>query len=130
MDKIEIKYNKLVAWAKTPEYDTKYSSGCDLALAIREEIILYPHEVQNLPTGISLEIPAGYEGQIRSRSGMARKGIVVANAPGTIDAEHAEEIKILLLNVTDKPIKILPEQKVAQIVFAPIVRASFSDTLK
>lgn len=126
MDKIDIKFNKLVDWAKIPEYDAKHSSGCDLALALKEEIILYPHEVQSLPTGIALEIPVGYEGQIRSRSGMARKGIVVANSPGTIDAEHSEEIKVLLLNITDKPIKILPEQKVAQIVFAPVVRANFT----
>ena len=127
MNKIEVKFSKLVEWARIPEYDTKYSSGCDLALALREEITLYPHEVQYIPTGISLEIPDGYEGQIRSRSGMARKGIVVANAPGSIDADHSEEIRVLLLNVTDKPIKILPEQKVAQIVFAPIVRADFFD---
>ena len=126
MDKIEVKFTKLVDWAKIPEYDTKYSSGCDLALALRDEIILFPNEVKSFSTGVVLEIPAGYEGQIRSRTGMARKGIVVANAPGTIDAEHSEEIKVLLLNVTDKPVKILPEQKVAQIVFSAIVRANIT----
>ena len=126
INNIDIKFTKLMDWVKIPEYDTKHSSGCDLALALRKEVVLYPNEVQSFPTGIVLEIPAGYEGQIRSRSGMARKGIVVANAPGTIDAEYPEEIKILLLNVTDKPIKILPEQKVAQIIFAPIAKANFT----
>ena len=60
---------------------------------------------------------------------MAGKGIVVANAPGTIDSDHNGEVKILLLNVTDKPIRVLPGQKVAQIVFAPVVQASFSSDI-
>jgi dUTP pyrophosphatase len=125
MDKIEVKFKNIIEGAQIPEYDTKYSSGCDLAISLNHEIILYPYEVQSLPTGIAVEIPAGFEGQIRSRSGMARKGIIVANAPGTVESGYTEEIKILLLNTTDKPIKILPGQKVAQIVFAPIVRAEF-----
>ncbi|MDR1616609.1 MAG: dUTP diphosphatase [Syntrophomonadaceae bacterium] len=125
MDKIEVKFKSIIEGAQIPEYDTKHSSGCDLALSLNHEIILYPCEVQSLPNGIAVEIPAGFEGQIRSRSGMARKGIVVANAPGTVESGYTEEIKILLLNTTDKPIKILPGQKVAQIVFVPIVRAEF-----
>jgi dUTP pyrophosphatase len=58
---------------------------------------------------------------------MARKGIVVANAPGTVDAEHVGELSVLLLNVTDKPVKILPGQKVAQMVFSPVVKAQFKE---
>ena len=127
MDKIEIKYYKTVEWAKAPEYDTRGAAGCDLAVSLRDEAVLYPREIKSLPTGIALKIPDGYEGQIRSRAGMARKGIVVANAPATIDSEHDDEIKVLLLNITDKPIKILPEQKVAQIVFGPVVQAVFAE---
>ncbi len=127
MERIEVKFTKLVEWAKVPEYETKKSSGCDIALSIREEFVLYPREIHSLPTGIAIQVPLGFEGQIRSRSGMARKGIIVANTPGTIDAEHTEEIKILLVNITDKPIKVFPDQKVAQIVFAPIVKADFVD---
>ncbi|HZK43562.1 MAG TPA: dUTP diphosphatase [Syntrophomonadaceae bacterium] len=125
MDKVEIQFKRLVEWAKIPEYDTKHAAGCDVSIAIRDEMVLYPHEVKSLSTGFAIKIPQGYEAQIRSRSGMARKGLVVANSPGTIDSEHIGEIKVLLLNVTDKPIKILPDQKVAQMVFSPVVKVEF-----
>ncbi len=127
MEKLEVGFSKMVDWAKIPDYDTKGAAGCDISVALQDEIVLYPHEVKSLPTGFALRIPAGYEAQIRSRAGMARKGIVVANAPGTIDAEHIGELTVLLLNVTEKPIKILPGQKVAQMVFAPIVKAQFNE---
>lgn len=125
LDKVEIQFKRLVEWAKIPEYDTKHAAGCDVSIAIRDEMVLYPHEVKSLSTGFAIKIPQGYEAQIRSRSGMARKGLVVANSPGTIDSEHIGEIKVLLLNVTDKPIKILPDQKVAQMVFSPVVKVEF-----
>ncbi len=126
MNAIDVELIKIVDWAKIPEYETRGAAGCDLAVAIQEEIILYPDEVKSLPTGIAIKIPLGYEAQIRSRAGMAGKGIVVANAPGTIDSDHIGEIKILLLNVSAKPVRILPGQKVAQMVFAPVVQAKFS----
>ncbi|HBK52521.1 dUTP diphosphatase [Syntrophomonas wolfei] len=129
MTAINVKFKKLVDWAKIPEYETRGAAGCDLAVAIQEEIILYPSEIRILPTGLAMMIPPGYEAQIRSRAGMAGKGIVVANAPGTIDSDHNGEVKILLLNVTDKPIRVLPGQKVAQIVFAPVVQAIFSSDI-
>ncbi len=125
MDKVEVQFKKIVEWAQIPEYETKHAAGCDIRVAIQEEIILYPREVKSLSTGFAIKIPQGYEAQIRSRAGMARKGIVVANSPGTIDAEHTGEIKVLLLNVTDKPIRILPDQKVAQMVFSPVIKAQF-----
>ena len=94
-------------------------------LGNQEEIVLYPNEVRSFPIGLAIMIPSGYEGQIRSRAGMAGKGIIVANAPATIDGDHNGEIKVMLLNVTDKPLKILPGQKVAQMVFGPVVQAVF-----
>lgn len=126
MTAINVELIKLLDWAKIPEYETHGAAGCDLAVAIQEEIILYPNEVKSMPTGLAMIIPPGYEAQIRSRAGMTGKGIIVANAPGTIDSDHRGEIKILLLNISDKPIRILPDQKVAQIVFAPVVQANFS----
>ncbi len=125
MEDIEVKFKKLVSWAKLPEYETRGAVGCDISIAIQEELVLYPNEVKSLPTGFAMMLPEGYEAQIRSRAGMAKKGIVVANAPGTIDSEHVGEVKILLLNVTDKPIRILPGQKVAQMVLAPVVQGHF-----
>lgn len=127
MEKIDVKFKKLVSWAKLPEYDTRGAAGCDVSLALRDETVLYPNEVKSFPAGFAMEIPNGYEAQIRSRAGMAKKGIVVANSPGTIDSEHNGEVKVLLLNVTDKPIRIIPGQKVAQMVFASVVQAEFSE---
>lgn len=125
MNKIDVKFKKLVSWAHLPEYETRGAVGCDISLANQDEIILYPQEVRSLPTGFAMMIPSGYEAQIRSRAGMAGKGLVVANAPATIGSEHIGEIKVLLLNVTDKPIRVLPGQKVAQMVFGPVVQAQF-----
>jgi len=125
LDKIQVKFKKLVSWAHLPEYETRGAVGCDICLANQDEIILYPNEVRSLATGFAMMIPSGFEAEIRSRAGMAGKGIIVANAPATIDGEHVGEIKVMLLNVTDKPIRILPGQKVAQMVFGPVVQATF-----
>ncbi|PKM76229.1 MAG: dUTP diphosphatase [Firmicutes bacterium HGW-Firmicutes-15] len=127
MEKIEVKFKKLVSWAHLPEYETRGAAGCDISVAYQEEIVLYPNEVRSFGAGFAMMIPAGYEAQIRSRAGMAGKGIVVANAPATIDGDHIGEIKILLLNVTDKPVRILPGQKVAQMVFSPVLQALFKE---
>lgn len=125
MNRIEVNFKKLVEWARIPEYETRGAAGCDISLAIREELVLYPNEVKSFPCGFAIKIPQGYEAQIRSRAGMARKGIVVANAPATIDAEHTGEISVLLLNVSDKPLRIFPGQKVAQMVFSPVSKVEF-----
>lgn len=125
MEKIGVKFKKLAAWANMPEYETRGAAGCDISLGNQEEIVLYPNEVRSFPIGLAIMIPSGYEGQIRSRAGMAGKGLIVANAPATIDGDHNGEIKVMLLNVTDKPVKILPGQKVAQMVFGPVVQAVF-----
>ncbi len=127
MEKIGVKVNKLVPWAKLPEYETKRAAGCDISIALLEETVLYPNEVKALPTGFAIKIPDGYEAQIRSRTGMTKKGIVVANAPGTLSSEHVGEVKVLLLNVTEKPVRILPGQKVAQMVFSPVFQAEFTE---
>ncbi len=125
MEKIDVKFRKLEAGAQIPEYETASAAGCDIGLPLRGDIVLYPHEVKNIPVGFAVKIPDGYEGQIRSRAGMARKGIVVANAPGTIDSDHTAELHLLLLNVGDKPVRLSPGQKVAQMVFSPVVHADF-----
>ncbi len=127
METIKVKFRKTIPWAEIPAYETRGAAGCDIATANRDEIILYPHEIRSISTGFAVMIPSGYEAQIRSRAGMARKGIIVANAPATLDSEHNNEINVMLLNVTDKPVKILPGQKVAQMVFAPIVQAKFEE---
>jgi len=125
LEKIEVQFKKLLNYAKLPEYETKGAVGCDIGLVLGDEEVLYPHEVKSFPTGFAIKIPDGFEAQIRNRAGMARKGLVVANSPATIDSDHIGEVQVLLLNVTNKPMRIIPGQKVAQLVFSPVVKAEF-----
>ncbi len=108
-----------------PFYGTPYSSGCDIAVAISQPVNVRPMERALLPTGIRLEIPAGYEAQIRLRSGKSLNGLILPNAPATIDADYRGEIKLICANVGIEPILIQPGEKIAQLVFAPVVHANF-----
>ena len=100
-------------------YATEASSGIDLAAAIDSDVILKPLERTLIPTGISLEIPVGFEAQVRSRSGLAIKsGIFTLNSPGTIDADYRGEIKIILANISNQDFLIKRGQRLAQMVFA------------
>ena len=87
-----------------PEYETLYSAGMDLRANIDEAIVLNPLERTLAPTGLFIELPVGYEAQIRPRSGLAIKhGISLVNAPGTIDADYRGEIKVILVNLSNSP---------------------------
>lgn len=102
-----------------PAYQTSQSAGMDLRANLQEAITLAPLGRALVPTGLFLEIPAGYEAQVRPRSGLALKhGITVLNSPGTIDADYRGEIKVLLVNLSDQPFRIENGERVAQIVFA------------
>lgn len=112
---------------KTPEYATSLSSGFDLVAAIGKPIQVEPGTVVKVPTGIKVSIPVGYELQIRSRSGMTfRHGLIVANAPGTIDADYCDhEIGLLMTVIGSEPSIMEPGMKVAQAVLCPVVQAKF-----
>lgn len=101
-----------------PEYATIGSAGMDLRAFTEEPIYLEPNKVTKIPTGIYIELPQGYEAQIRSRSGIAFKGIIMANGIGTIDSDYRGEVGILLLNTTDKRFKIQNGDRIAQMVIA------------
>lgn len=102
-----------------PQYATPQSAGVDLRADIDSEIILPPLERTIVPTGLYLEIPAGYEAQVRPRSGLAaKKGVTVLNAPGTIDADYRGEVGVILVNLSQEPFTIVPGERVAQMVFA------------
>ena len=104
-----------------PQYATDGSSGMDLRANIPEQIILKPMERILIPTGLFLEIPLGYEAQIRPRSGLAvNKGLTCLNTPGTIDSDYRGEIKVLLINLSNEQQKILLGERVAQMVFVKI----------
>ena len=102
-----------------PQYETAHAAGMDLRAAITEEIILKPLQRLLVPTGLFIELPIGYEAQIRPRSGLAYKhGISIVNSPGTIDADYRGEIKVLLVNLSDTDFKIVNGDRIAQMVVA------------
>ena len=102
-----------------PQYATPQSAGVDLRANTETDIVLGPLERTIVPTGLFLEIPAGYEAQVRPRSGLAaKKGVTVLNAPGTIDADYRGEIGVILVNLSNEAFTIVPGERVAQMVFA------------
>ena len=110
-----------------PSYETPGSAGMDLRAAIAEDtpLEIAPGGRFAVPTGLVMEIPQGFEGQVRPRSGLAiRHGITVLNSPGTIDADYRGEVKVLLVNLSAEPFIIRRGERVAQIVFAPVTRAN------
>jgi dUTP pyrophosphatase len=117
---IKVKFKKLQD-TLTPEYQTSDASGLDLHSA--ENTIIKPGTFQMVGTGIVIEIPKGLESQVRPRSGLAAKyGIGILNSPGTIDADYRGEIKVILFNFSKKPFKINKGDRIAQLVFAKVLR--------
>lgn len=102
-----------------PEYQTPLSAGLDIRANLTESITLSPLERAMVPTGLFVELPEGYEMQIRPRSGLAAKhGITVLNSPGTIDADYRGEIKVILVNLSNTPFTIEPGERIAQMIVA------------
>ena len=102
-----------------PSYATPLSAGMDLRASMEQSITLAPLERALVPTGLFVELPEGYEMQIRPRSGLASKhGITVLNSPGTIDADYRGEIKVILVNLSNNPFEIVPGERIAQAVVA------------
>ena len=107
-----------------PAYQTPSSAGMDLHAALEAAIVLEPGQRQLIPTGLRLEIPIGYEGQVRPRSGLAlKRGLTVLNSPGTIDADYRGEVGVILINLSSQVQRVEPGERIAQLVFAPVVRA-------
>jgi dUTP diphosphatase len=118
-----------------PAYQTSGSAGLDLCAALSEPVVLAPGQHRLFPTGICVEIPDGFEGQVRPRSGLAlRHGITVLNSPGTVDSDYRGELGVVLINHGPTPVEIKPLDRVAQLVIAPVVKvqldvvATLSDT--
>ena len=102
-----------------PAYATPLSAGVDLKANLTEPVTLQPLQRTLVPTGLYIALPAGYEAQVRPRSGLAAKhGITVLNTPGTIDADYRGEIKVILVNLSDTPFEIVPGERIAQMVIA------------
>jgi dUTP pyrophosphatase len=123
---INLKYLENGAGLPLPFYATAQSAGADLYAAIDAEITLKPLERTLVPCGFSLELPEGFEAQIRPRSGLAFKnGVTVLNTPGTIDADYRGEIKILLVNLSNEDFKINRADRIAQMIIAPVTQGNF-----
>lgn len=104
-----------------PEHATALSAGVDLLAAVSEDLILTPGARALVPTGLSIELPAGYEAQVRPRSGLANKhGVTVLNSPGTIDADYRGEVCVILINHGTEPFTIQRAMRIAQMVVAPV----------
>ena len=111
-----------------PAYASAGAAGMDVLAALDAPIQLMPGKRAAVPTGLSLAIPAGYEVQVRPRSGLALKqGLTVANAPGTIDSDYRGELKVLLINLGDRPVEIQRGMRIAQLVVAPVVQGVWNE---
>lgn len=112
-----------------PAYQTPESAGVDLGADVAETIILRRFERRLVPTGMAIELPPGYEAQVRPRSGLALKhGIAMVNAPGTIDADYRGEIGVILINLGNDDFVIRRGDRIAQMVVAPVTRAEICET--
>ena len=102
-----------------PAYATPQSAGVDLRASMEQPVMLQPLQRAMIPTGLYIALPAGYEAQVRPRSGLAAKhGITVLNTPGTIDADYRGEIRVILVNLSDQPFEVVPGERIAQMVIA------------
>jgi dUTP pyrophosphatase len=127
-----IKKNKMVVKVinhsnnALPAYETALSAGMDVRASLNETITIKPFERKLIPTGLFLEIEPGYECQVRPRSGLAlKKGITVLNSPGTIDADYRGEVGVVLVNVSNEDVHIETGERIAQLVFAPVIQAKW-----
>lgn len=130
MEKINLKIKRLSDKfndIELPGYTTEGSSGMDIRAAVEEELVISPGKVALVPTNLSVEIPFGYEIQVRPRSGLAAKhSIGVLNSPGTIDSDYRGEVKIILMNFGNENFVIKRGERIAQLVIAKVYKAEIS----
>jgi dUTP pyrophosphatase len=111
-----------------PRYATEGAAGLDLCAAVVEELVLAPGARALVPTGLGLAIPAGFEGQVRARSGLAlRHGLVLPNAPGTIDSDYRGELQVILWNAGAEPFVVRRGERIAQLIVTPVSRVEWRE---
>ena len=112
-----------------PAYETAHAAGVDLLAAVESDLTLAPGARALVPTGLAIALPAGYEAQVRPRSGLAaRDGVTVLNAPGTIDADYRGEVKVVLANLGSAPFTVTRGMRIAQMVVAPVAHLAWAET--
>jgi dUTP pyrophosphatase len=114
---------------RLPEYETEGAAGMDLRAFLAENISIPPLGRAKIPTGLRIEIPEGFEGQVRPRSGLAYKfGVTVLNAPGTIDSDYRGDVDVILVNLGAEVFVVKDGDRIAQLLIAPVLRAGLTET--
>lgn len=127
MSSVDVQVKLLRDTAQLPVYMTELAAGMDLFACLDESQQLLPGQRILVPTGIALAIPAGYEGQVRPRSGLAiKKGLTLVNTPGTIDADYRGEVKIVMINHGQELVTITDGDRIAQLIIAPVLQAKLT----
>jgi dUTP pyrophosphatase len=112
-----------------PRYETSGAAGMDLKAFIDADVTIPPLGRAKIPTGLFIEVPAGYEAQVRPRSGLAaRHGITILNAPGTVDSDYRGELEVILVNLGAEPFTLKNGDRIAQMVISPVIRVSLCET--
>ncbi len=131
MSAVTVKFQRHADDVVLPDYATPGAAGMDIAAHLDTAVTLAPFARAAIATGFSMQLPSGYEAQIRPRSGLALKhGVTVANAPGTIDSDYRGEVAVILINLSQQDFTITPGMRIAQMVIAPATHCRFEDTLK
>jgi dUTP pyrophosphatase len=123
-----VKIKKINQNAFLPEYKTLYSSGADLYACIDNKLTVKNMEIMLIPTGISIELPPGFEAQVRPRSGLAARGIILPNSPGTIDSDYRGEIKVIVMNLSGTDFTINRHDRIAQLIIQKVEKAEFTES--
>jgi len=125
---LELKQLEHAKGLPLPAYQSDLAAGLDLVAAVEAPLQLAPGERALVPTGLAMALPAGFEAQVRPRSGLAAKhGVTVLNTPGTIDADYRGEVKVILINLGDAPFDITRGERIAQMVIAPVLQAVIAE---
>jgi dUTP pyrophosphatase len=125
---VEVRVVKKNPGARIPRYESAGAAGADIRACLEEPLRIAPLRRARIPTGLVLEIPRGYEAQIRPRSGLAdRAGLTVLNSPGTIDSDYRGELEIILINLGSGPFTVNDGDRIAQMVIAPVVQAVMTE---
>ena len=131
MSAVTVKFQRHADDVVLPDYATPGAAGMDIAAHLDTAVTLAPFARAAIATGFSMQLPSGYEAQIRPRSGLALKhGVTVANAPGTIDSDYRGEVAVILINLSQQDFTITPSMRIAQLVIAPVTHCRFEDKLQ
>ena len=126
---VPVKVRKKDGRVELPRYETSGAAGMDLKAFIDAEVTIPSLGRAKIPTGLFIEVPAGYEAQVRPRSGLAvRHGVTILNAPGTIDSDYRGELEVILVNLGPEPFTLKSGDRIAQMVISPVTRASLCET--